>query len=591
MMKGILLITSIVLLTTTLITGCQQQAENFTGPPPPQAKPAGPLTLEITSPRDGRETPWGFTSVEGTVSPPDATVIVNGISVAVAGDGSFESDFILLDEGKNELRAVATLSGKSVSRSVTVTYNIKLHISISLNLPPGEDWFTVSPAEIGGRVSDPRAEVTVNGNKARVSSDGYISAMLNLDEGINTITATARLGDQVDTDTREAIYVRPVPLAFKINTPTDGQETDIDLVKVSGTVSDPQARVMVNNIPAPVTATGAFYAYIGLDEGDNCIDAVALRSGEHLSNTIYVSYRPPLINPAEKPALKVTSPQNGVDYNVNLLPITGTVSDPAAKVLVDGIEAAVAADGSFQGYALLEEGENNIEVIAIREAAKTVQDVTVTFIAALVVYLEQPSIDWNTDYTKEPLTVIGRVNKPEAGVTVNDEVVTVAPEGSFTASEKLQQGSNSIKAIATLGDERDEVYILFMVENGRPNPVPGYSSFFMASLRYEQEISLKAGETLRLPVTLETRKDGPGRMSGRLYNVDGEYRALPRTMPDGLDVYLEPPGFMAYPNTTYSFNIVFNTTPELVPGSYYLHFYHNFEGEGYGSGWIQVIVE
>jgi hypothetical protein len=52
-----------------------------------------------------------------------------------------------------------------------------------------------------------------------------------------------------------------------------------------------------------------------------------------------------------------------------------------------------------------------------------------------------------------------------------------------------------------------------------------------------------------------------------------------------------PPGFMAYPNTTYSFNIVFNTTPELVPGSYYLHFYHNFEGEGYGSGWIQVTVE
>jgi hypothetical protein len=570
-----------ILLLVTLMAGCQQQPEGS----------SGHLTLQITSPKDGRETSWGFVTVDGVVSPPEAVVTVNGVGVTVDENGRFESDYILLDEGKNELTAIATLDGEKVSKTVSVNYNLKLHVSLSLPLEPAEDYITESPAEFRGRVSDPRAEVTINERRAEVGKDGFFSVMLELEEGRNSFTTTARLGDQADSETREAIYLPPSPLTLNIVAPPDGHEIEVDLVKVRGTVSDPAAKVLVDNIPAQVTAGGSFYAYVELDGGKNRIDAVASRNGKSVAETIHVTYSPPAATPPGELALEITSPRNGIEQNVNLLPVTGTVSEPSAAVVVNGLEAMVAEDGSFQGYAVLNKGENNIKVIAIKDTIKTAKNIPVTFTPALVVLLEHPSLDWTTDYTREPMTVTGKVNKPEASVTVNGQEVAVAPDGSFTAQVKLQEGSSSIKAIATLGDERDEIYLSFMVEDGHPNPVPGYSHFFDAQLRCPDEVTLKAGETEWLDVTLDMKKDGPGRFYGKITRGDEVESRAEFVLPEGLDVYLEPPEFMAYPNTVYNFNLVIETTPGLAPGTYYLEFYRHLENGFYGSGWIVVTME
>ncbi len=585
-MRRLFIIATLITLTSALFASCQGQAKDGTEPP----SATGSLSLQISSPREGWETSWGVVTVAGIVSPPQAKVNVNGIGVDVAEDGSFESDYILLNEGKNNLRAVATLDGETVSKTVTVNYTLKLHVSISLNLEPGRDWFTESPVEIGGRVSNPRAEVIVNGRKAGVGRDGVISVMLELVEGRNQIDAFAKLGDQTATDTREAIYVPLVPLTLNITSPRDGSEMGIDLVRVTGNVSDPAATAIVNNAKAPPTASGAFYAYIEMKEGENRVDAIAKRGSERVTDTIYITYNPAMAQVGTI-GLQVSSPQSNTEYKVNLLLVTGTVDDPAATVLVNGREAIVSADGGFQGYAVLEEGKNDIKVIAIRDAVKTATNIMATFTRPLVVDMNYPSLSRETDYTKVPMTIIGKVNNPKATVTVNGLVVAVAPDGSFTAQEKLKEGSSSITAVATVGDERDEVYISFMVENGYPSPVPGYSIFFHASLDYEHKIILKAGETKQLPLTLKTRKDGPGRFSGRLVHVDREYGLIPQPMPEGLDVYLEPPEFIAYPNATYNYDLVFKTTPRLAPGTYYLHFYHNLENGFYGSGWIAITVE
>ena len=590
-MKRLFVITLLIFLIFILFSGCQRQGENVTEPSPPQEKYAGQLTLQITSPRDGRETSWGFVTVEGIVSPPGATVTVNDTIVEVKENGGFESNYILLDEGKNEMRAVATLDGRKVSKTVTVNYTCKLHVSLSLPLEPAEDYITKSPAEFHGRVSDPRAEVTVNGKKAMVGKDGFFSLMLELQEGKNSFVTTAKLGNQVDSETIEAIYLPPAPLTLNLASPADGYQAEVDLVRVMGTVSDPEASVIINNVKAHVTARGDFYAYIKLDEGENRIDAVALRGNESVAGTIRITYGPPAIIPAEELALEINSPQHNAQYNVNVLPVIGIVSNPAAAVVVNGVEATVAEDGDFQGYAVLKEGENNIEIIAIKDTTRTIKNISVTFTPALVVYLEHPSLDWNIDYTKEPMTVTGRVNKPEARVTVNDREVPVVPDGSFTVQEKLQNGSNSIKAIATLGGERDEVYILLMVENGKASPVPGYSHFFDAQLRCPDEVTLQAGESKRLDVILDTRKDGPGRFYGKITRGDEVESRAEFTLAEGLDAYLEPSEFMAYPNTVYNINLVIETTPELAPGTYYLEFYHHLENGFYGSGWIVLTVE
>ena len=176
-------------------------------------------------------------------------------------------------------------------------------------------------------------------------------------------------------------------------------------------------------------------------------------------------------------------------------------------------------------------------------------------------------------------------------ITINGQEVPVYEHGLFTAQVLLNKGSNKITAIATLGDESDEIYVALMVENGFVHPVPGYSHSFMSRLMYEHEIKLKAGETQWLPVTLETRKEGPGGFSGSLVRVDREYGVTPLPWPEGLDAYLEPPEFTAYPNTTYHFYLVVSTAPELEAGTYYLHFSHFLGKSRYGSGWLEITVE
>jgi hypothetical protein len=593
-MKRLLVLMPVVIglfIFMALISGCQEPPTSTSAP----AEVVPPLTLEITTPVDQLNTAWGFTTVAGIVSKPEAVVTVNDTNVKVSSDGHFESDSIFLNEGKNNLTVTASWNGEEVSRTVTINYVTDLHVSISLNLKPGKDWYTVSPAEIGGRVSDTRAVVTVNGSKAQVSDDGYFSISLELSEGKNQITAIAVLGEQSSTDTREALYLPLPSLTLNIKSPGDGYEAQVDRVEIAGSVSDPGAEVTVNGFPARVTAAGYFSAYISLFEGQNQVDVVARRAEEKIENTIKVAYTP--IGGVVGAELEIKSPSNGSKYHSNLIPVTGKVDEPSATVLINNSAAVVGADGGFQGYAVLRKGENSIEVDAIQDGARTSKMITVSFTPALVVYLDYPDVlgsDFN--YLDGPAEVTGRVNKTEAKVTVNGEEVVVRPDGSFTTRVWLKKNSGSstgrILAAATLGDERDEAYQLFdLAENGRVGAVPGYSHFFDASLRYESEISLKTGEINTIPVTLETRKEGPGKFYGSLFNVDGEYGLLPQPWIKGLDVYIEPPVFEAYPNTYYNFSLVFSVASDIAPSVYYLHFYQTFENGFYGSGWIEVTVE
>jgi hypothetical protein len=577
-MRRVFIAAIVSLLILGICSGCRPQ-QSVTN--------EGPLSLQVTSPRDGFETSWGFTTVSGIVSATEASVTVNGTPTSVSANGSFESDYLLLSEGANELHVVATLDDYEVSKTITIIYNLNLHVSLSLHLEPGEDWFKESPSEINGRVSDPRAEVTVNRKRADVSQSGFFSVMLDLTKGINQLTAVAKFGGQVAQDTEEAIYVPPVPLELNITTPSDGDESMTDLIKVAGTVSDPQAEVVINDVQAMVTTAGNFYAYSELDEGDNHIEAVATRNGEQTADEVYITYHPSEETEGDIP-LSITSPRSNAEYRVNLLPVTGTVGDSTATVIVNGAEAQVTSDGIFHGNAILEEGGNNIEIDAIKGNLRTSRSILVTFEPALVVYLDA-NWDSEIDYTKTSLTVTGRVNKPEATVTMNEHEVTVDPDGIFWAEVPLTVGSNTITAVATLGSEHDEAQLLFMVDkSGSISPVPGYSGFSNAIVRYEQEVSLRAGDTEQLDITLETRKDGPGEFSGWLVRVADEYGLMPLSLPEGMDVYLDPPDLKAYPNTTYNLSLVFVTSDKLTPSTYYLHFYYNLEEWFYGSGWIKV---
>jgi len=124
--------------------------------------------------------------------------------------------------------------------------------------------------------------------------------------------------------------------------------------------------------------------------------------------------------------------------------------------------------------------------------------------------------------------------------------------------------------------------------------IPRWSHFDDARLKKESSIELHAGDTGSLRVTLETRSDGPGRFSCRLYHVAGKYgdeREEEIPMPDRLKAYLKPSEFTAWPHRTYRPSIIIETAPDLAPGEYLLLFEHKMENAFNGSGIITVTVK
>ena len=124
-----------------------------------------------------------------------------------------------------------------------------------------------------------------------------------------------------------------------------------------------------------------------------------------------------------------------------------------------------------------------------------------------------------------------------------------------------------------------------------PKPIPGKSHFSIARAYYDDSVVLKIGETKLIDVTLETREDGAGEFSCVIFRTDKEYGEDTLPMPSGLEVSIEPPKVMAYPNNTYHLTITIKTSPEIVASEYWLRLEQNFEKVFKTTGWIKVNVE
>jgi hypothetical protein len=127
-----------------------------------------------------------------------------------------------------------------------------------------------------------------------------------------------------------------------------------------------------------------------------------------------------------------------------------------------------------------------------------------------------------------------------------------------------------------------------------PSPGSGVGPLTTSTIRFEDSVQLKAGETKSLDVALYTKKDfgpGPREVSYKLFRVAGYvHDEIP--MPEWLEVSIEPAKFMAYPYAEYHSTITIKTTPELSPGGYYFRFESESEGSPmWTGGWITVTIE
>jgi hypothetical protein len=123
-------------------------------------------------------------------------------------------------------------------------------------------------------------------------------------------------------------------------------------------------------------------------------------------------------------------------------------------------------------------------------------------------------------------------------------------------------------------------------------PKPGISHFGTPRILWPDEIRVTAGTANTSEIVVESREKGYGRVHLRILSRVAEHTSRARTlpMPEGMEVSVAPPDFMAYPEETYYAMVTVNTTPATPPGRYVIQFCHTFEGSFYGDGWFDVTV-
>ena len=386
------------------------------------------LRIDITDPLEGAAVNTPSITVKGTVTDRTARVTVNGITAPVTGN-VFEAHDLPLTPGVNTITATAVnIYGNSVSDSITVTYEPPL--AIQIRLPSDGSVLPAPYTDVFGTVSDPSAYVEVNGLAASVVGNSFEVRKVPLNIGVNTITATA--ADIYGNSVSDSITVtyEPPPLTIKILSPSDSSAFSSSRIDVTGTISDPEAKVSVNGIEAIVSEDTFTAKDIPLTLGENIVTAIAMDEyGRTASDTIRVNYT--WLN------ISITYPGNGETFSDTPIDVFGTVSDPGAYVDINGKEAVVSADGSFTAHGVkLSPGENQITAQATNAAGQTDDDtVEVVYdppLAPLSLNLLSPE---NGSIMEIPyFKVTGVVTDPNATVLVNDTIAQVDEDGFYTAS-------------------------------------------------------------------------------------------------------------------------------------------------------------
>ncbi|MFQ5598037.1 MAG: hypothetical protein ACE5GK_08305, partial [Nitrospiria bacterium] len=438
-----------------------------------------PLSVRITSPIAGADFSISRIDVSGTVNDPNASVRVNGIEAIVSGNTFLASD-VPLSLGANTLLADARdQNGFEASDTVQVDYR---WLELSITTPLSGTRFTTSPIDVEGLVSDPQAIIDVNGVEAVVTPDGrFRAAGVDLQEGFNAIVARGfnRFG-QSDSDTVVVSYVpTPLPLTISFLTPFDGSTLDVPRFQVRGLVSDPEAFVIVDDVPATVDEDGVFEATIfacepagplptALPEEEpggppggipgECTITVTAHSRDGRSASTIIRYT---FVPSDDPlTVVITEPRDRQRFTQAPITVQGTVHDSLSGftptvVKVNGVVATVVGE-TFSALIPLADGFNDITVHAENLVGIDAYHGTVVLYEPatkpLTLQVTSPVEPFLVNHN--PISVTGIVSDSAAVV----EVSGIAAEQNFRSfkitSVPLSLGDNTllVKALRPSGE-------------------------------------------------------------------------------------------------------------------------------------------
>jgi len=189
------------------------------------------------------------------------------------------------------------------------------------------------------------------------------------------ISGNSSQKDVVQTNSKPTFISAPV-----LN--QDFTATNSAQIKITGNANPKQnIRLYVNDQLVDKTSTkddGSFsFDAVSLKDGDNAIQTKAQVDDKEsdFSNTITITYK------NKQPSLDVTNPSDGQTFSKdqNQLNVTGK-TDPDVRVTVNDFQAIVNSDGNFSYTMQLQNGDNQLKIIAIDAAGnKTEKDLKVTY--------------------------------------------------------------------------------------------------------------------------------------------------------------------------------------------------------------------
>lgn len=136
-----------------------------------------------------------------------------------------------------------------------------------------------TPVTVQGTVSDPAANLTLNGAPVTPGGDGSFSANVSLQQGHNTIVADAKNAAGKEVTDSVAVSLDMAPPYVTVESPKDGDTVYAPKVNVSGlvndivrgTVSEGQANVTVNGKTASVSNRSYAATDVPLNVGLNTL--------------------------------------------------------------------------------------------------------------------------------------------------------------------------------------------------------------------------------------------------------------------------------------------------------------------------------
>lgn len=434
--------------------------------------------------------------VDNVNSSSDITLKVNGVAVTNFAYNTATKEVtaeIRLREGANSVQLSAKNGEKTVNENYSITYSPPAAVyeqPVITNVNPANTSASVTSnsytfkAKVTNVQSQNDISLKLNGtdvtNVAYNRSSREVSATVRLNEGANSIVLKATNGDKSETRTYTITYAQaevPKPTITNVNPSSTNGNTDspsytfkaqLTNVRSSNDISLKLNGSAITNFTFDA-GSKILSAVLRLREGVNSIVLTATNGDKSETRTYNVTYTPKV---EPKPVITNISPASTTD-NVDSpaytfkASVTNVRSKDDISMTLNGsaVTNFTYSSSSKQVSAVLRLGEgNNSVVITASNGQSETRTYTINYTPKVlpkpVITNVSPSGSTASSSTATynfKAKVSNVSSKNDIKVYVNGKTVTgftfSTSTGQITAVLRLNQGANTVKVVATNGDQ------------------------------------------------------------------------------------------------------------------------------------------